>query len=104
MPTLVQKQIEWDAFLVAERRARTPRAAVEAVLGRLKEWERTNSARQRRRRSADQRALDLMVEALVCEAVRRDLMAPGGRVAVSLGRERKIPLRAAPHTSLCGTS
>jgi hypothetical protein len=41
-----------------------------------------------------------MVEALVCEAVRRDLLNPGGTVAVSLGRQRKSRYVPAPYAPM----
>jgi hypothetical protein len=41
-----------------------------------------------------------MVEALVCEAIRRELLVPGGTVALSLGRERKSRYIPAPYAPM----
>jgi hypothetical protein len=73
---------------------------MEVVRQQLAEWERENGARRRRRRPADQEAHDCMVEALVCEAVRRDLLSPGGTVALSLGRQRKSRYVPAPYAPM----
>ena len=102
MAAPARQRAEQDPFFVPERRARTPaaRAAVDIVRERLRDWQRTHGDRQRRRRRADQEAHGRMVEALVCEAVRRDLLCPGGAVALSLGRQRNTRYVPAPYAPM----
>ena len=102
MTAQADHRADQDPFFVPERRARTPtaRAAVEVMRERLGDWERATGARRRRRRPADQHAHDCMVEALVCEAARRDILSPGGAVAVSLGRQSKSRYTPAPYAPM----
>ena len=88
-----------DTFFIPERRARSEaaKAVVSAVQGRLSQLEAASNARRRRRKTKDQLRHNLMVEAIVCEAIRCRLIHPEAAVAVSLGRERGSRYEPAPY-------
>lgn len=88
-----------DAFFVPERRARSVRAKsiITVVRDRLKEWEGAGEKRRRARRPDDQFRHELMVEALVCDALRRNIVAPGGAVAVSLSKAQRSRYEPKPY-------
>src|SRR5262245_20711416 len=102
--TPAKQRAEQDTFFVPERRGRTPaaRAVVGIARKRLHDWERDHGTRQRRRHQADQDALDRMTEALICEAVRREMLCPGGAVALSLGRQRRSRYLPRPYGPMRG--
>lgn len=91
-----------DAFFVPERRARGPaaQALVETARQELAGWEERNGSRKRRRRRADQDAHERMIEAIICEAVRRYLIQPDGAVAISLGKQRRTRYEPRPYAPM----
>ena len=71
------------------RRAATARTTelVRTVVDLVEQREAEVSPRKRRRRPVDQQIMEDTVEALVCDAVHRELTAPGGRVMVPLSNQ-----------------
>lgn len=85
-----------DDFFIRERRARSDAAKqiVRAITARHGAWEQSYGARRRRRRTSDLADHELMVEALICNAIHAHLRHSGRAVAISMGRQR--PSRYSP--------
>lgn len=78
------------------------KSIITVVRDRLKEWEGAGEKRRRARRPDDQFRHELMVEALVCDALRRNIVAPGGAVAVSLSKDRRSRYEPTPYKPMRG--
>lgn len=94
--------VEQDDFFVPERRARSPAAQsiIASIQHEVAVWEEQNSIRQRRRRGADQVAHQRAIEAIVCEAVRREFIQHNGSIAISLGKQRRSRYEPRPYAPM----
>jgi hypothetical protein len=72
------------------RRPRTAAAKdlVKWVIGIFEDKEAREAPRVRRRRATDQAVMEATIAALVCDAIHRDLVQPGGRVAITLSNQK----------------